>query len=51
MTNLLLDVQILSKSFGERKVVDTVNFSLKAGQTLGLLGPNGAGKSTTVNMI
>ena len=51
MTNLLLDVQRLSKSFGERKVVDTVSFSLKAGQTLGLLGPNGAGKSTTVNMI
>ncbi|MES2049347.1 MAG: ABC transporter ATP-binding protein [Pseudomonadota bacterium] len=51
MTNVLLDVQGLSKSFGERKVVDTVSFSLKAGQTLGLLGPNGAGKSTTVNMI
>ncbi len=51
MTNLLLDVQGLSKSFGERKVVDAVSFSLKAGQTLGLLGPNGAGKSTTVNMI
>ena len=51
MTNVLLDVQGLSKSFGERKVVDAVSFSLKAGQTLGLLGPNGAGKSTSVNMI
>lgn len=51
MTNLLLDVQSLSKSFGDRKVVDAVSFSLKAGQTLGLLGPNGAGKSTTVNII
>lgn len=51
MTHLLLDVQGLSKSFGERKAVDSVSFSLKAGQTLGLLGPNGAGKSTTVNLI
>jgi ABC-2 type transport system ATP-binding protein len=51
MTNLLLDVQRLCKSFGDRKVVDAASFSLKAGQTLGLLGPNGAGKSTTVNMI
>ena len=51
MRNLLLDVQKLSKSFGDRKVVNAVSFSLKAGQTLGLLGPNGAGKSTTVNII
>ncbi|MFZ6674019.1 ABC transporter ATP-binding protein [Undibacterium sp. Xuan67W] len=51
MTSLLLDVKTLSKSFGQRKVVDSVSFSLKHGQTLGLLGPNGAGKSTAVSMI
>ncbi|MET3116474.1 ABC-2 type transport system ATP-binding protein [Undibacterium sp. GrIS 1.8] len=51
MHPLLLEVKNLSKSFGQRKVVDTVSFSLQHGQTLGLLGPNGAGKSTTVSMI
>lgn len=51
MAMTLLDVQTLSKSFGSRKVVDQVSFSLIQGQTLGLIGPNGAGKSTTVNMI
>ncbi|MCH8620564.1 ABC transporter ATP-binding protein [Undibacterium sp. TS12] len=51
MTALLLDVQNVSKSFGARKVVDGVSFSVERGQTLGLLGPNGAGKSTTVSMI
>lgn len=51
MPNLLLDVQQLSKRFGERLVVDQVSFSVYEGQTLGLLGPNGAGKSSTVNMI
>ena len=51
MTQILLDVQQISKTYGKRKVVDLVSFSVQEGQTLGLLGPNGAGKSTTVNMI
>ncbi|MBY0574090.1 MAG: ABC transporter ATP-binding protein [Undibacterium sp.] len=51
MSNCLLKVEQLSKSFGQRKVVDGVTFVLEHGRTLGLLGPNGAGKSTTVNMI
>lgn len=51
MTTPLLDVRNLSKTFGARKVVDDISFSIVRGQTLGLLGPNGAGKSTTVSMI
>lgn len=51
MTDILLEVQQISKSFGARKVVDDVSFSVRRGQTIGLLGPNGAGKSTTVNII
>ncbi len=51
MSNPLLCVRELSKSFGERRAVDKVSFSLEAGRTLGLIGPNGAGKSTTVSMI
>ncbi|MFZ6775210.1 ABC transporter ATP-binding protein [Undibacterium sp. Ji83W] len=51
MASTLLDVQNLTKSYGARKVVDNISFSIERGQTLGLLGPNGAGKSTTVSMI
>jgi ABC-2 type transport system ATP-binding protein len=51
MADILLEVQQLTKSFGTRKVVDDVSFSVRQGQTIGLLGPNGAGKSTTVNII
>lgn len=51
MTSTFLDVQNLIKSYGARKVVDDVSFSVLRGQILGLLGPNGAGKSTTVSMI
>ena len=51
MITPLLSVTGLTKSYGDRRVVDGVSFSLDAGQTLGLIGPNGAGKSTTVGMI
>jgi ABC-2 type transport system ATP-binding protein len=51
MTQTLLRVTDLAKSFGERRAVDGVSFRVEKGQTLGLLGPNGAGKSTTVGMI
>ena len=51
MVDILLEVHHLNKSFGARKVVDDVSFSVRQGQTLGLLGPNGAGKSSTVNII
>ncbi len=51
MTETLLQVQQLSKSFGARRAVDAVSFDVQRGQTLGLIGPNGAGKSTTVSMI
>ncbi len=51
MTEPLLRVTNLHKSFGSRHAVDAVSFNLAKGQTLGLIGPNGAGKSTTVSMI
>lgn len=41
----------LSKSFGDRLVVDDVSFEVAAGETYGLLGPNGAGKTTMISMI
>ncbi|MBQ7157823.1 MAG: LPS export ABC transporter ATP-binding protein [Treponema sp.] len=41
----------LYKSFGKKKVVQGVDFSMQTGEVLGLLGPNGAGKTTTFYMI
>jgi len=46
-----VEVRDLSFSYGEKRAVDNVSFSLAAGQILGLLGPNGAGKSTTIKMV
>lgn len=45
MTNSLLEVKNVSKSFGENAVLKDVNFSLNKGEILGLVGENGAGDS------
>ena len=42
-----LVVEHLKKSYGERNVVDDVNFTVNPGEVVGLLGPNGAGKTTS----
>ena len=47
----VLEVQALSKSYGEREAVRAVSFSLRSGEVFGLLGPNGAGKTTTIGVI
>lgn len=46
-----LKVNSLYKSFGKKKVVQGVEFSMQTGEVLGLLGPNGAGKTTSFYMI
>ena len=47
----MLEVKDLTVAFGERKVVDSVSFTLEEGHWLMLIGPNGAGKSTIVNAV
>ena len=47
----MIDVQGLVKSFGSKRAVNGVSFSVKRGDILGFLGPNGAGKSTTMKLI
>lgn len=47
----MIQVQGLSKSFGNVKAVQNVSFFAADGQITGLLGPNGAGKSTTLRML
>ena len=51
MQEHVLRVSSLFKSFGHKKVVQGIDFSIKTGEVLGLLGPNGAGKTTTFYMI
>jgi sodium transport system ATP-binding protein len=47
----MIQVQHLSKSFGNVQAVQNVSFMAPDGQITGLLGPNGAGKSTTLRML
>ncbi|MDA9615800.1 ATP-binding cassette domain-containing protein [Candidatus Pelagibacter sp.] len=41
----------ISLSYGERKILDNINFDIYPGEILGLLGPNGVGKSTLFNLL
>ena len=41
----------LTKTYGDFKAVDGIDFTVTRGESFGLLGPNGAGKSTTMKMI
>ncbi|MEN6512022.1 MAG: ATP-binding cassette domain-containing protein [Chloroherpetonaceae bacterium] len=47
----ILQVNSISKQFGDYKAVDNVSFSVDEGKIFGLLGPNGAGKTTTIRII
>lgn len=51
MSQALLQVKNLGKSFGGVKAVDGISFDLAPGELLAMIGPNGAGKSTTFNML
>jgi ABC-2 type transport system ATP-binding protein len=46
-----VEVEQLTKKYGENIAVDAISFSVKEGEIFGFLGPNGAGKSTTLNVI
>jgi ABC-2 type transport system ATP-binding protein len=47
----MIEVKNLVKSFGERRAVDDVSFTIERGEIVGMLGPNGAGKTTAMRMI
>ena len=47
----MIQVDSVTKKYGQRLAVDRLNFTVNRGEILGFLGPNGAGKSTTMNII
>lgn len=51
MSESIVKVNNLRKSYSGREVVKGISFEVKAGETFGILGPNGAGKTTTLEMI
>lgn len=51
MFNYSVEVEDLTKIFGEFVAVDHISFKVRRGEIFGFLGPNGAGKSTTIRML
>ena len=47
----LLQINSLSKTYGEKKALDNVSFSVDEGEIVALIGKNGAGKTTLMNII
>ena len=47
----MLEIENLTKRYGQHTVVDDLSFRCEPGEVLGFLGPNGAGKSTTMKMV
>ena len=47
----LVEVNNLSKTYGDTCAVDGISFEIQRGEIFGLLGPNGAGKTTTINVL
>jgi len=49
--NQVIEVRDLAKGFGDRQLIEGLNFSLPPGGIVGVIGPNGAGKSTLFRML
>ena len=47
----MIEVKNIVKSYGDKKAVNDISFTVETGEIVGFLGPNGAGKSTTMNIL
>ena len=50
-TNSVIEFENISLAYGNRLILDNINFKINEGQIFGMLGPNGVGKSTIFNLI
>ena len=50
-TNSVVEFNNISLAYGNRLILDNINFKINEGQIFGMLGPNGVGKSTIFNLI
>lgn len=51
MSDTILQVSKISKSYGSQQIIENIDFIVKPKQVVALLGPNGAGKSTTIKIL
>jgi len=51
MSEVMIEVENLTKKYGVNRAVDEVTFNVHKGEVLGFLGPNGAGKTTTMRIL
>ena len=49
--NSIIEFKDVSLSYGNRLILDNINFNINEGQIFGMLGPNGVGKSTIFNLL
>ena len=49
--NSIIELENISLAYGNRLILDNINFKINEGQIFGMLGPNGVGKSTIFNLI
>ncbi len=47
----MIEINGITKRYGDKLAVDNVSFTVNAGEIMGFLGPNGAGKTTTMNIL
>ena len=50
-SNNIINFESVSLAYGNRLILDNINFTINQGQIFGMLGPNGVGKSTIFNLI
>ena len=50
-SDFAIEVEHLTRDFGDFRAVDDLSFQVRRGEVFGFLGPNGAGKSTTIHLL
>ena len=51
VSNAVIQIDRLSKQYGEFTALDSLSMQVEQGQILGFIGPNGAGKTTTIRIL